>query len=141
MTSREPAQLTSARDHLARAEAAYGTADGLFHLEEGLALLDEVIAADDECYTAVARNVAATYAARIYGSIGRLLQTDRAIPEPQLEHLFKVVLAFDEGDFALPANERTTKLGIARQLIERYYEGHPPERKGKALEELDRYRS
>lgn len=140
MTSAQPAQLASARDHLARAEAAWATQDGLFHLEEGLALLDELIAGDHAQYTAVARNLAATYAARIYGSVARLLQTDRAIPEPQLEHLFNVVRAFDEGDFALPENERATKLGIARQLIERYYEGHPPEQKRKALEELNRYR-
>lgn len=141
MSPAEPAQLTAARDHLARAEAAYGTADGLFHLEEGLALLDELIAEDDARFTTVARNVAATYAARIYGNVARLLRADCAIPEPQLEHLFKVVLAFDEGDFALPADERATKLGIARQLIERYYEGYSPEQKRKALEEIERYRT
>jgi hypothetical protein len=58
------------------------------------------------------------------------------VPEPQLEHLFKVVLAFDQSEVELPDNAREVKVEIARRLIDRYYEGHSPEQKRKALEQL-----
>ena len=58
------------------------------------------------------------------------------MPEPQLEHLFKVVLAFDQSEVELPDTAREVKIEIARRLIDRYYEGHSPEQKRKALEQL-----
>jgi hypothetical protein len=131
----EPKQLILAREHLAKAEAMYRSKDGLFHLEEGLALLEEIID-DVPASRSVARNLAATYAMKLYGSVKRAIEADRGVPEPELEHFFKVVLAFDQGDFDLPAEARQVKIGIAKALIERYYEGHPEELKRKALEEL-----
>ena len=50
----------------------------------------------DAGHRAIAQNIAKAYAMRIYRSIDALLEADRAVPEPQLEHLFKVVLAFDQ---------------------------------------------
>lgn len=133
----EPRQLLSAREHLAKGESLYRSADGLFHLEEGLALLEEVID-DVPSHVQVARNLAATYAMKLYGCVKRAIDHDRGIPEPELEHYFKMILAFDQGDFELPAQAREVKISIARMLIERYYEGHPEEVKKKALEELGR---
>jgi hypothetical protein len=132
----ESPELQSARAHLARAEATLRSRDGLFHLEEGLALLDDIIAADEPRSSAVAKNVAATYATKVYRQVGALLEGDRGLPEPELEHLFKVILAFDQGSFDLPVEARDTKIGIARRLLDRYYEGHPAEEKQKALEQL-----
>ena len=128
----EPRELLAAREHLARGEASYRSAAGLAELEQGLALLDDLISAKN----AVAANLATTYATRIYRSIAGLLNGDRAVPEPQLEHLFKVVLAFDQSEVELPDNAREIKIEIARRLIDRYYEGHSPEQKRKALEQL-----
>jgi hypothetical protein len=132
----ESPELLSAREHLSRAEARYRTADGLFHLEEGLALLEEVIAGKSpECRT-LAHNLASTYSTKIYGCIKTLVEKDRGLPEPDLEHLFKMVLAFDERSFDLPAEARATKIQLVRDLIDRYYEGHSPEAKSAALEQL-----
>jgi hypothetical protein len=131
----EPKQLLSAREHLAKAESMYRSENGLFYLEEGLALLEELID-DAPSHRAVARNLAATYAMKLYGCVKNAIDHDRGIPEPELEHYFKVVLAFDQGDFALPAEAREVKIGIAKRLIERYYEGHSEEVKRKALEKL-----
>lgn len=132
----EPRELLAAREHLARGEASYGSAAGLAELEQGLGLLDDVMSTKNASHRAIAANIATTYATRIYRSIGALLDGDRAVPEPQLEHLFKVVLAFDQSDVELPDNAREVKLEIARRLIDRYYEGHSPEQKRKALEQL-----
>lgn len=132
----EPRELRAAREHLARGEASYRSQAGLAEIEQGIGLLDDVMSANDASHRAIAANVATTYATRIYRSIGALLEADRAVPEPQLEHLFKVVLAFDQSEIELPDNARTVKVEIARRLIDRYYEGHSAEYKRQALEQL-----
>ena len=132
----EPRELLAAREHLARGEASYRTAAGLAELEHGIGLLDDVMAAKNARNRTIAQNIATTYATRIYGTISALLAGDRAVPEPQLEHLFKVVLAFDQSEIELPDNARTVKVEIARRLIDRYYEGHSAQQKRQALEQL-----
>ena len=133
----ESRELTDARRCLAEGEAGFRSVDGLASLEEGLALLDEVIAAARPAEAKLARNLAATYAARIFGRIGQLMAADTQVPEPELEHLFKVVLAFDPMAAALPQSAGDLKIAVVRQLIDRYYEGHPPEKKHAALKELE----
>lgn len=132
----ESRELLAAREHLARGEASYGSAAGLAELEQGLGLLDDLMSVKNAGQRAIAENIAKTYATRIYRSIGALLESDRAVPEPQLEHLFKVVLAFDQSDIELPATAREVKIEIARRLIDRYYEGHSAEQKRQALAQL-----
>ena len=128
--------LQAARDHLAHAEAGVGTPDGLFQLEEGLAMLDELSEAGDDKQRSIAQNVAATYATKIFGRIQAAVATDRAIPQPLLEHYFKLMLTFDQGDFELPAEARVLKIAVARRLIDLAYEGYPPAAKRKALEQF-----
>ena len=85
----------------------------------------------------MAQNLVATYSNRIYDCVGKLVDTDRALPEPDLEHLFRVVLAFDHRGFGLrPRTLDSTKINLARRLIDRYYEGHSPAEKRTALERL-----
>ena len=132
----EPPQLLSAREHLALAEARYRSEDGLFHLEEGLALLEEVMAGSSPGYRAVAQNLAATYSMKIYNLVRNAVARDRALPEPDLEHLFRVVLAFDDRGLDLPADIRSTKIELVRRLIDHYYEGRSPAEKQAALQQL-----
>lgn len=129
----ESQTLRTARGRLARAEASFASPDGLAQLEDGLALLDELVEAS-EAERHVARNLAATYATRIFGRVKTAVTTDRAIPQPTLEHYFKLMLAFDTGDFDLPAESRALKIAVVRRLIDLAYEGHPAEAKRKALE-------
>jgi hypothetical protein len=132
----EPQQLRAARQHLAQAEANYRSNDGLFHLGEGLALLEELLGCGEPGHRMIACNLAETYATKIFRAVSKLVETDRGLPEPELEHLFKVVLAFDEHGFELPAEARSAKIGVVEHLVNRYYEGHSPEEKRKVLEEL-----
>ena len=81
-----------------------------------------------------------TYAARIYARVGRAVVGDAQLPEPELEHFFKVVLAFDQIGAALPESAQELKIEVARRLIDRYYEGHSPEKKQRALDELAQIR-
>ena len=134
----EPPQLRDARRHLSQAEAHFRSADGLFHLDEGLALLEEVMGGSDPAHREIARNLAETYSSKIFRAVNGLVESDRELPEPQLEHLFKVVLAFDEQGFKLPAEARSAKINVVRLLIDRYYEGHSDEEKRKVLDELER---
>jgi hypothetical protein len=132
----EPQQLTTARRCLARAEAAYRSAGGLADLEQALALLEEVMTGGIVRHRTVAENLAVAYSTKIYERIRALIEADPAVPEPALEHCFKIVLAFDQLTIELPAGANALKVAVVRRLIDRYYEGHPPERKRRALEQL-----
>ena len=131
----EPQELTKARRCLARAEASLSSADGLTQLVEGLAFLDEVIGSKTAA-AGIARNLAASYAAKIYARVGEAVAGDAQLPEPELEHFFKIVLAFDPLGAALPESAQELKVTVVRRLIDRYYEGHPAEKKQRALDEL-----
>jgi hypothetical protein len=131
----ESRELRAARRSLADAEAKLATTDGLARLAEGLEHLEVVIDAGAN-ESEIALNLAASYASRIYRRVRTLLERDPQVPEPALEHYFKVVLAFDEIRAALPPEAAELKVAVVRALIERYYEGHPAERKRAALAEL-----
>jgi hypothetical protein len=132
----EPQELAKARRRLARAEAELRSADGLRELVEGLAFLEDVIGAGTAAAATTARNLATSYAARIYARVGERLAGDAQLPEPELEHFFQVVLAFDQVGVELPRSARDLKIAVVRALIDRYYEGHPSEEKRRALAEL-----
>jgi hypothetical protein len=121
---------------LAEAEAQWDSAGGLARLTEGLGLLDDVLSAGRGAEPRTAGNVASSYAARFYDRIRTLLDHDEQVPEPELLHCFKLVLAFDQVAGALPPESAELKIAVVRALVDRYYEGHPPERKRAALEQL-----
>jgi hypothetical protein len=133
----EPAELAAARKHLARAESDYRSEDGLFHLQEGLALLEE-IGVDDAAgrHRAVAANLLSTYSRRICDTVRKLVEADPALPEPDLQHLFKLLLAFDSAGPELPAYVRSLKIEVVKRLIDLHYEGYSTADKQKMLEEL-----
>jgi hypothetical protein len=132
----EPAQLVDARKHLSRAESGYRSADGLLHLEEGLALLEEVALDGAPGQRVIALNLLSTYSTRICDSIRKVVETDRALPEPDLEHLFKVLLTFDSTGWELPEYVRSLKVNVVKRLIDFHYEGHSAAEKQKMLEQL-----
>lgn len=134
---RESKELGEAREHLAKAEAALSTGDGLFHLKEGLSLLESEMDRDPAASRAsVARNLGQTYTSRIYERIGLAIAGDRNLPQPELEHLFSLLRAFDDVGFDLPANSRELKIAVVRRLIDCYYEGHSAADKEKAYRRL-----
>ena len=137
----ESRELAAARASMAAAEAAWASADGLARLEGGLGRLADIIDTGAAAEARIASNVAASYAGRFYARVRDKLERDAQIPEPELEHCFKVVLAFDQVRGALPAAAAELKIGVVEALVERYYEGHPPEKKRAALEQLAALRS
>jgi hypothetical protein len=132
----EPAKLIAAREHLSLAESNYRSGDGLVHLEEGLALLEEVALDGTTEHKTVAHNLLSTYSTRICESVKSVVETDRGLPGPDLEHLFKVLLAFDAAGSKLPGYVRSLKIDVVKRLIDLYYEGYPAEEKGKVLQQL-----
>ena len=98
----EPQALVEARRSLAEAEAGLDSADGLAQLTEGLALLDDVMGEGPPATERTARNLASAYATRVYQHVADGLN-DRDVPEPALEHYFKLVLAFDRVSAAVTA--------------------------------------
>lgn len=132
----EPEKLTAAREHLSRAESNYRSAEGLVHLEEGLALLEEVLLDGARGHRTIARNLLTTYSERICESVRKVVEGDRGLPGPDLEHLFKVLLAFDAAGSKLPDYVGSLKIAVVKRLIDLYYEGYPAEEKEKALHQL-----
>lgn len=131
----ESRDLAAARASMAAAEEAWASADGLARLSDGIGRLADIIDGGS-AEARIASNVAATYAGRFYARVQEKLERDAQVPEPELEHCFKVVLAFDQVQSALPAAAAELKIGVVEALIDRYYEGHPPEQKRAALEQL-----
>ena len=132
----EPKALTEARQRLSRAESALFAKGAAIDFEEGLALLRELADAGSQEIGVLARNIAKAYASKLYAAIRNLLAADRNVPEPQLEHLLRLVRVFDAADAELPGNARDIKLALGRALLERYLEGHAAEEKRAALEQL-----
>jgi hypothetical protein len=132
----ESQTLSAARRCLAEAEAAWLSADGLARLTDGLERLTDVIATGGDSERRTASNLAASYAGRFYGRVRDKLERDAQVPEPELEHCFKVVLAFDQVQEALPPASAELKIDVVKALIERYYEGHSADKKRAALEQL-----
>jgi hypothetical protein len=121
---------------MAEAEVGLSSADGLARLTDGLERLAEIIETGGKAEARTAGNLAAAYAARCYGRVRDRLVGDPQIPEPELEHWFKVVLAFDHVRDALPPAATELKIDVVKALIERYYEGHSPAKKRAVLEQL-----
>ena len=136
----ESRELAVARGCLAEAEAGFGSADGLARLTDGLGSLADLLETGG-AEARVAKNLAASYAARFYARVRDTLARDAQVPEPDLERYFKIVLAFDQVRDALPAAAAELKIRVVEALVERYYEGHPAERKRAALEQLAALRS
>jgi hypothetical protein len=131
----ESRELAAARACMAAAESSWVSADGLARLSDAMGRLADIIDAGGP-EARIASNLAASYAGRFYGLVRDKLQRDAQVPEPELEHYFKVVLTFDQVRGALPAAAAELKIGVVEALIDRYYEGHPPEKKRAALEQL-----
>jgi hypothetical protein len=125
----EPAKLIAAREHLSLAESNYRS-------EDGLVLLEEVALDGATEHKTVAHNLLSTYSTRICESVKKVVETDRGLPGPDLEHLFKVLLAFDAAGSKLPGYVRSLKIDVVKRLIDLYYEGYPAEEKGKVLQQL-----
>jgi hypothetical protein len=132
----ESGDLAAARVCMAEAEAHWASPDGLARLADGLERLGDIIESGATVEARTASNLAGTYAGRFYARVREKLERDAQVPEPELEHYFKVVLAFDRVREALPLSAAELKIGVVEALVERYYEGHPPERKRAVLEQL-----
>ena len=132
----ESRELAAARVCLADAEARLESAEGLTRLIEGLGRLTDVLEAGNRAEARTAGNLAASYAGRCYERIRNELEQDAQMPEPKLEHYFKLVLAFDQVAGALPPSAGELKVAVVEALVDRYYEGHPPEKKRVVLEQL-----
>lgn len=110
--------------------------DGLTHLEQALALLDDVCVLGSGHDAEIAENLAGTYMRKLCARITAHVSSDPALPEPTLEHFFRLLLAFDQCSAELPPSARAMKIEIVRKLIDRYYEGHSAEDKQRALDQL-----
>ena len=132
----EPEPLHSARQHLSQAETEFLSADGLYHLEEALALLEKLTLDGTPEHRSTATNLLSTYSTRICDSVKKRIESNPGLPEPDLKHLFNVLLAFDSIESEPPPYVRSLKIEVVRRLIDHAYEGYSEADKQKMLEQL-----
>lgn len=128
--------LAAARRALALAEREYRGEAGLRHLQEALALLQEVALDGGAAAQDTASNLLDTYSRKICASIKDIVDADRALPEPELRHLFDVLIAFDAAETELPDYVRALKIELVKRLIDLTYEGYPEADKQKLLGDI-----
>ena len=133
---REPRELESARAHLARAESQFGSRDGLVHLQEGLALLEDLIDGGS-AHAAIARNVGTAYCSTIYRRIASRVSSAAPISEPELERLFETMRCFDDVGLELPDDARALKVEIVKRLLTLYTEGRNAAEKRRVFERFE----
>ena len=133
---REPRELESARAHLARAESQFGSRDGLVHLQEGLALLEDLIEGGS-ALAAIARNVGTAYCSTIYRRIASRVSSAAPIPEPELERLFETMRCFDDVGLELPDDARALKVEVVKRLLALYTEGRSAAEKLRVSERFE----
>ena len=92
---------------------------------------------EDNIASVLAANLGRTYTSRIYERVQQTIESEPALPEPELEHLFRVMRAFDDVSFELPADARRLKIAVVRRLVDLYYEGYPASDKEKIVAELE----
>lgn len=132
----EPAELVAARKHLSRAETMFRSPVGLQHLEEGIEGLERIATSANTDHHELATNLLATYTSRICRAVKSLVDGDPHLPEPELEHLFKVLLAFDAVEIPMPDYVRSLKVDVVKRLIDHYYEGHSSDEKNELMRRL-----
>ena len=119
---REPRELDAARAHLARAESMFGTDDGVVHLQDGLALIEDLVEGGGP-HTTIARNVGAAYCTTIYRRIATRVSSAASVSEPELERLFETMRCFDDVGLELPEDARALKVEVVKRLLTLYTEG------------------
>ena len=115
----ESRELATARVCLADAEAAFASPEGVARLADGLGRLADLIETGSGAEARVASNLAASYASRFYSRVQKELEHALKLPEPELEHYFNVVLAFDQVAGALPEAAAELKIRVVEALVER----------------------
>ncbi len=133
----EPSEIVRAREHLSSFEKRMMDKDSTYHLSEGLLLLEEVLE-NDTGNTAreVARNIGNTYASKICSRIDKFLQDPKLTTEPELEHLFKLLLELDDSKFGDKAEIKKLKVETVDRLFEEYFRGYTVEDKKRAIKKL-----
>jgi hypothetical protein len=133
----EPQALTRARRRLSRAEARYLSVEGLADLEEALLLLEGCVVSREAHTRETAANLFRSYSQRLFARVAAALD-EPATPEPLLEHMFKLLLAFDQAGLELPPTARSTKVKLVERLIELYFEGGSAAERQEMLQRLAR---
>ena len=100
--TREPVELTEARELLSKFAVEVCSREGIGHLAKALSLLVDVRDADESGkYSQVASNLVLAYARKIRGEIHSLLLAP-CVHSETVDHWQKVVATFEQAGFRLP---------------------------------------
>lgn len=133
----EPAELAEARAHLEKFEAKMRTPDGLVHLSEGLALLENFrTGGASERFAEVASNLALAYAKKVQSEVESLISREPSIHLEVFDHWRKVFAEFDQSGFTLPQEVINARSKLWGRTIDKHVELMSPSERKDLLERL-----
>jgi hypothetical protein len=96
----EPTDLTKARDVLAQFEQDCLGKSALYHLSDGLSLLEDVIDSYEESkYSKIAKNIGNTYVSKFGNLIDNLIQSNDSIEEKSLKDYQELLIEIQHFSF------------------------------------------
>lgn len=123
----ETSQLAEAREHLGAAEANLFAEDSHHHVEEGFALLEDIVSSEaDEAD--IAENTGKAYFAKLQALLAKVL-TDAATPEPVLKAVLRVTSVLDGSPFAQGSDIGELRRDAGKRLLGKYFKGYSAEEK------------
>lgn len=137
VAEKEPYQISQAREHLAKFEKDMMSPEGLYHLSEGLSLLDEP--ADPESpssHSELAQNIGNSYVSKACSVIDARLESQSSTTEPYLEKYFGVLTEIGCFDFGNKEEVRKLKIKTFKLLFDEYLQGYSVEEKKKLIRDL-----
>ena len=108
----------------------------LADLQRALVLLEDAMECGDPGESQLAENIGETYSDALFQRISHRLGEPSKLTEPELRQYFEVLNTIEKSPFSLPKEARETKIALVEGLIDIWFEGHPPQAKAKAMQQL-----
>ncbi len=137
VTETEPSEIIQARKHLAKFECNIMGKDGVYHLSEGLTLLEDYLElASTSNHSELAQNIGNTYVSKACESIGAFLENKELITEPSLENYFKLLTELECFDFGNKEEIGKLKYETIKLLFKELFRGYSEAEKKKIFKQL-----
>ena len=131
----EPDALTDARTHLSAAEDSFLGDQCEYHIDEGFALLEELISDAGE-HEKVANNLGTAYFARMREMFVSALSDGSNATTPTLKRLLGIAHALERTAFSRGTDIGELRRRTASSLLTKHFDGYSDEEKQRMTEKL-----
>ena len=137
VTETEPSEIAQAREHLKKFECDVMGKHGLYHISEGLALLEDYLeSASISNLSELAQNIGNTHVSNVCKFISDFLDSNESITEPNLESYFQLLLEIECFNFGNKEDIGKLKIKTIKLLFKEYFRGYSETEKKKIFKQL-----